>query len=275
MIKLSKQSREILERYTPSRDSVTAFWDFYALYLLWFKVEGWQGKYSTGQITNEARVRLIRNALWASSISQAYALGNAVMKAVEDEFGNLDDEYIIPQDEVRKWFNDHPKLKRKLEQYKESPSQGLWYYFTVPDVERIFTAPFWRSDLSDAFGGPPWAIITRQLGKVMESLRTGDVDRLALAVDSTYDLEHNTGSILTKFKSDITKSVLDRRAAIGSLDQFIPLVSENVRSLIRSYLNMPNTDATVAEAREYFGAPQGLDDTSTLVERLLALRYWS
>lgn len=259
--------RPLFERFSPSKNSLTSFWDFYALYLLYFKVEGWQGKYSTGTITSEARVRLIREAFWASAVDQAYKLGNVLMKASAEELDSIFDEYIIPQDEVRKWGAENPALYEKIQLIKGKKPSSFWETLTISDFERLFRAPFWRSDLSDLYGGPPWEKIVRTLGKLIENLKGKDVDSLAIAVDAVYDLEHNTGSILTKFKSPITKAILDKRASIGSLEEFLPMVSQTVKNLIKSYIGIIGT---VSEARRLaMMSVASRSDETSLVRRLL------
>ena len=258
--------RPLFERFSPSKNQLTSFWDFYALYLLYFKVEGWQGKYSSGTITNEARVKLIREAFWASTVDQAYRLGNILMRASAEELDSVFDEYIIPQDEVKKWGMDNPALYEKLQSIKGQKPASFWETLTISDFERIFRARFWRSDLSDLYGGPPWVKIVGALGNLIENLKGKDVDSLAIAVDTVYDLEHNTGSIITKFKSPITKATLDKRAAMGSLEEFMPLVSQTVRNLIRSYIGITGT---VAEARKLAAVSVSSRGAGNLIRRLL------
>jgi hypothetical protein len=244
------KSVSLLERYSPSTNAITAFWDFYGLYFLWFKVEGWQGKYDTGVIANEAKVRLIRDSFWSATVSQAKYLGAGVLKAVKDEFSNIYDDYLIPPELIRKWGYDNPTLYAKIIELRDQ-SGSFWDIFTIPDLVNIFNAPFWRNSESDLYGGPPWAKICQALGVLLEATKVGDMSKLAMAIDNIYDLDHNTGSISSKFpaKSRVDKDILDKRAAIKSLDDFIPLVSPSVRGMINSVLRMGECAVSLFDVR--------------------------
>lgn len=272
----------------------TAFFDFYGLYALWFKGEGWRdygyanAAFQRGEqhVSSERHDEVIRDALWNATVEQAKRLLSGIYKAIPDELSHVYDEHLIEPSEVHKWGKANEGLYQKLlrgaptdsvlassQWYsggREVASGGaFWDIFTVSDVAKIFEAPFWRSLRSDLFGGKPWAAITRQFGLLLEAYKGKKLKDLILEIDKTYDLEHNTGDICSKIPKRwrVSMAALDMRAKLGTFDQWLPFVSPFVAAQFKRNLRLSESVPNLREMRK---AVSELADTS-LVESLLAV----
>jgi len=61
-------------------------------------------------------------------------------------------------------------------------------------ITQLYDKLHWPS----AYGGPAWGMISDGLVRLLEAYP--DVDKLTQAIDHIHDLQHNTGSVFTKFK---------------------------------------------------------------------------
>lgn len=280
------------EAFNTSNNPVRAFWDFYGLYFIWWKLEGWRTSYKTGVITNEARIKYVREAFLKASVQQADYLLQGLSRFIADEFGNLYDEYLVEPSEVKEWGNDNITLYQKILRLAPSDSQFVssymkldpddqvstgekfWAVVKVPDVIRIFNAPFWRGK-SDLYGGPPWAQITERFGKLLEAFKRKSLNDLAMQIDQTYDLDHNTGSISSKFPKNkrVDTAVLDQRHDIPDIASFIPLVSPSVAAMINGVLSVREavTPVQFSDLRECFATLEPVGVSKIRLEEILEI----
>ncbi len=131
-------------------------------------------------------------------------------------------------------------IHARIDREPHAGEARFWQLFTVPEAAKLFTAPFWRSKRSDLYGGPAWATITERFGKLLDAFKRKDMNALAMEVDHTYDLDHNTGSIGSKYPPGkrVSGWSLDRRAEIGTLKDFSKRVSPSVAALINQSVRL-------------------------------------
>jgi hypothetical protein len=241
---------------TPLPDRVQCFWDFYALFMLWYKLEPAAEPRQPKNRLARAKIETLRQAFWLAAVDQAAWFISNGMRLITAELDHIWDENLIAPRLVYNWGEDNPRVMRMLVRLApvdsllgtgRTPTERKFELLTLPDAERIFNAPFWRNDKSDMFGGRPWANITQIISQIFESAKLRDIDSLARAVDQAYDHEHNTGLFISKFEGEKPGiEDLEQRAGIASFGQFVPLVSPTVFSLLGRF---SDTECSLTETR--------------------------
>jgi hypothetical protein len=226
---------------TPLPDRVRCFWDFYALYMLWYKLEATADHRKPKSRLAKAKTETLRQSFWFAAVDQAAWFISNGMRLITAELDHIWDENLIAPRLVYNWGEDNPRVMRMLVRLApvdsplttgRTPTERKFELLTLPDAERIFNAPFWRNDKSDMFGGRPWANITQIISQIFESAKLRDIDGLARAVDQAYD----TGLFISKFDGEKPGvEDLEQRAVIASVQGLITLVSPTVSSLLVSF----------------------------------------
>jgi hypothetical protein len=118
--------------------------------------------------------------------------------------------------------------------YELSPFEGFFDRSGWTDLIKIFSAPFW-SKYADEYGGTKWAHICKCTMQLLDAIKNGSPLDIIHTLDKVMDLHHNNGSLLTPSKVGkmaIDQHVLDIRARLRSVEDFLPYVSTQVKNLI-------------------------------------------
>lgn len=205
-----------------------AVMDLYAMYSLWWEEGGGQTAYGYNPTTfsngkREDRVARLFEECLAKVAEVLLEEGRA---ALHDEAEQCFDPHLINAEVIIKWAKQREFLPR-LAAFLRGDRFGYSDYVT------LFSAPFWKEE-TDWYGGPPWAAISEAIMNLDAQFRRGEPKSLMLAVDKVFDIEHNTGTLASKFKRlVIKKQTLDLRAGFTRSQDFLPHVSGTVRDLIR------------------------------------------
>lgn len=211
----------------PSTGDMAAM-DLYALYALWWEEGGGQESYGYNPQTfssgrREDRIaRLFEECL--AKVSEA--LLEECRLALHDEAEQAFDAHLIPAEVIIRWAKQREFL-HKLNAFVKGERFGYSDYMT------FFSAPFWKEE-TDWYGGPAWAHIAEATMHLDAQFRRGDTKSLMFAVDKMFHIEHNTGTLSSKFKRlVVSKKTLDLRSQFTKSQDFLPYVSGTVRNLIR------------------------------------------
>jgi hypothetical protein len=215
---------------------------------------------SANMIYNTWRKRL---ALQPSQVYDFYAL-STVMDQLDDEdkqvayqiLEEVKDEYVknltkAVYDEHmyfgyvgnRTGINNADELAKKLNISKEQADHilnGERDYIPLELAHRVFNELPWAYQ----YGGPRWAAITQYLIDLKNTSVT-DHKKLMYIIDRINDIEHNTGSIFTKFEkgeSRWIKDVLDKKYSAKTPYSYYDELSPDVKKIMKKYRGILPTE---------------------------------
>ena len=250
--------------------------DFYALYALWWSVGSGKAAYgytahAPDAILPHKLAARVERTFEECVTTLAYDMVRVVQSAIYDEMTNLEDEFVIRPRDFLNWLAPQGgsaapfrSMVRTNPHYDPSDPDSLPAEIRLPDerkfwadigydgAERLFSAPFWQTEYSDAYGGANWARITR-LGRDLLGLtkaRDPKLQNLVSAIDHLYDAHHNTGGLLNKSATGIlrvSQASLDARARARTPADFLYRVSEPVQQLIRAVLARQGHDTSARQ----------------------------
>lgn len=206
-----------------------AVYDLYCLYALFWEEGGGKEAYGYNPATfsNHKREDLISRTFEECLAKVAETLIAEGREALKDEAEQCLDQHLIDPNAVFQWARKAefvPSLTRFI-------NGGRFGY---AEYVQLFAAPFWKEE-TDWYGGQPWAEISEALMRLDAQFRRGNAIPLMGAVDRVFDIEHNTGTLTSKFKHlKVSKQTLDLRAGFTKSQDFIPHVSSSVKRLIRA-----------------------------------------
>lgn len=228
-----------------------AFWDFYALNYLWFRIGSghesmYDGKFHPGKIPNIKRQEIIDETFDKCARKLLKELTIYLFQAAVKEFHNYPD-----RSEFRNY--DDMILRNKLAYYEnyartadtvfEDYDADKFYYkvinqmnyhkITLNDIRSTFDKIPWEQ----SYGGKIWAKIIDvaiEISKKQNGLPLKDVVGY---IDKIYDMQHNTGSILNKGRWEVLNTDLDKRHDIRNIREFLPHVTPVVKALISNSLS--------------------------------------
>ena len=254
--------------YTLPADGATAMMDFYALYALWWDLGSGRETYGyrIDQISSHGRSQRIDWMLEESAKEVAAGLLSDTWDAGIAEATHSVEHFVIPDVEAWKWFKQSQsrmKLGQVLLQNAHDWSadgvrargDAAEELTSWEELGDLFEDPMWQTtgyadeageSLGQRFGGQPWSTICYAARELQRKLDAGNLVPLLGAIDKFYDLEHNSATLGEKLeKMEVTKSDLDRRAAMKSAADFLPVVSPQVARIIKASTNeLPSYDET-------------------------------
>jgi hypothetical protein len=149
----------------------------------------------------------------------------SLTKAVNDEFRHAKDYVEGEWRYIQKTLNVSDNIAKQI-----SLGQPL-------DLETMYRA-FNELDWEDEYGGPKWAEITKLLIDLANT-PVEDYKNFMVIVDRINDIEHNTGSIFTKFKKHQEykwiEQVLDLKYAARSPYTYYNMLSPEVKRIMSKY----------------------------------------
>lgn len=252
--------------YFAPKNGETLFWDFYALYTIWFRLgSGYEQSYGQpfhpGVITTDMR-RRVTDKMFAECVQ---VLSKAMIQWLEeacvgesshlhhatDEFfdfahrmedsNEIKDKKSIEAKIRESGLNKLPRItlikllkwvsKNDIDQMGDEWADDEGFVnvgMTIEDAYYIFGLEW-----SGLYGGYKWKEAALLCMKLKKNLG-GDVKYLYPILDRIYDLHHHTGHILSNGPLEVAPRDLDSRAGIKDIRQFYPHVSQPVLNLLRS-----------------------------------------
>lgn len=157
----------------------------------------WMEEFTEERIPNNASKHLIAQLL-ALILSRSAISGNGAVM--------FDAESITTED-LRKFIDRH--------------------HPTIHQIQDVFLL-----DWTEMFGGSQWFYISGLIKKLADAKRPKDV---VFYIDQLYDVEHNTGTLLSKIPPlYVPTQMLDVRAELRDPRDFMPYVSSECRRLLLS-----------------------------------------
>jgi hypothetical protein len=237
--------------YKLPADGRMAMYDWYALYALWFNKGS--GRAALGYVERDflpaRHGEVIDNTFEECSRQLALRMVGGIKFAIADEMMNLNDPFLIPEEPVLLYAAEYGPPYNKLIDVNAKPDEEnvvhlvnvpghllFWKKFSYSDCVKIFNAPFWEK-WADAYGGQKWAEITQYCMELHSALKSGDLKTMIGLIDKIYDLEHNTGTLMSKLPYlKVTLTDLNNRARLRSIEDFLPHVSSDARKVIKPTL---------------------------------------
>jgi len=251
--------------YKSPADFTTLFWDFYALYNLWWTYGSGKQAYG-GHLQAEPRAgglgTKVDYAFDECSTMMASALLTIMQANIADEAANGEDELYALPDKVARWCMENGMQECVGPDGFTAPTPDMLRRGKPPmsTMAKFFLAPFWGdmdSGWRQAFGdennigvsvganghvqkfavaGEPWAKLCNLTGNLVSAKKQRSTPRMLAAVDALMHAEHNNGSIFNrspvlKLGIRFGKEELDARRDAMSSDAFLPRVSPFVRNL--------------------------------------------
>lgn len=263
--------RKFLQEFTyrlPASGDLVMY-DWYTLYTLWWKIGAGKQTYGYTQdrpVTSR-REDVVNSTFEEATRQLANRLVLAIQDAIYEEMENAADEFLIPDEvwhsyaELGHPFSTFDQVTRKhagdtqgevikgkakrgygdadveeevfFGERRLPPRDQFFKHFSYQDCVKLFSAKFWEEH-ADAYGGKAWARITEALIELHDAVKRGKLKELIMVIDKIYDLQHNTGSLLSKTNLNVSKSALDYRAQARTLKDFASKVSPPVNKLITS-----------------------------------------
>lgn len=254
-----------MSHYVQPRDFRTLFWDFYALYHLWWTYGSGKSHFA-GNLDPEVRTSRLAERVDYAFTDVCSLMGAAMVGVmyvnIADEAANAEDDLYADPGRVAAWCEANGMGECVADGFQAPTPADLKR--RLPDMQtmaRFFTAPFWGDDASGwrrAFGneheigvsiganghrqefavaGPAWGNLCRLTHNLQQARSRGSLPRLLAACDALLHAHHNTGSIfnrspVVKRGIKLDKADLDaRRDAMGT-EAFAGHVSPFVRHLI-------------------------------------------
>lgn len=232
--------------YSLPTNGPAAFWDFYALNYLWFRLGGgheemYGGKFHPGQIPNVRRQEVIEELFERCSRKLLKELTAYLFEAAVKEFHNYvirsDYRYYTNQELVNKLSAYADEALFAEESYDEYDADKFYkivgpkmnaFGISLQNIHETFSRIKWE----DEYGGKVWSKIIElalEITKKQEGMPLKDVVKY---IDIIYDTQHNTGSILNKGKWEVLNTDLDKRHDIRDIKEFLPHVTHVVKALI-------------------------------------------
>jgi hypothetical protein len=237
--------------YTLPANGPAAFWDFYALNYLWFRIGGghesmYGGKFYPGKIPSIKRQEIIDEVFDRCARKLLKELTIYLFQAAVKEFHNYPD-----RSEFRNY--DDMVLRNKLANYEnfarfadityeDDDADAFYskvinnlnaYKISINDIKRTFADIKWENQ----YGGKIWAEIINVALEITKKQNGLPLKDVVGYIDKIYDMQHNTGSILNKGKWEVLNTDLDKRHDIRDIKEFIPLVTPVVKALIINSLS--------------------------------------
>jgi hypothetical protein len=236
--------------YTLPTNGPAAFWDFYALNYLWFRIGGghesmYGGKFHPGKIPSIKRQEIINEVFDRCARKLLKELTIYLFQAAVKEFHNYPS-----RSEFRSY--DDVALRNKLSNYEnfaifadisyEDDDADVFYNrvinnlnahkISIKDIRKTFADITWENQ----YGGKIWAKIIDIALEISNKQNTLPLKDVVGYIDKIYDMQHNTGSILNKGKWEVLNTDLDKRHDLQSIKEFIPRVTPVVKALIMNSL---------------------------------------
>jgi len=243
----------------------TLFWDFYALYNLWWTYGSGKQAYG-GHLQADPRAgglgARVDYAFEECTVMMASTLLTLMQANVEDEARNAEDELYAAPDKVIQWCMENGMQDCVGPDGYTAPTMAMLRKGnpSMSTMARFFLAPFWGdmdSGWRQTFGdkdnigvsvganghvqnfdvaGPAWAKLCNLTGNLMNAKKQRSIPKMLAAVDALMHAEHNNGSIfnrppVTKRGIRFGKAELDARRDAMNSAAFLPHVSPFVRNL--------------------------------------------
>lgn len=210
-------------------DILCMFWDFYALYEMWFRLGGGTERYYgyTGKIVPFKREQKIISCYYDNIYEFFPLLYDALERSCRCEI-----RHFFMQD-----YFDYKYVNEKNKNYirKLIKTKSKWS-ISIQDMHKVFLekeAWFERS-----YGGKRWARGTNLLLELQEKKKVFN-ENWGFYIDRILDLRHNTGVMLNKTEFEcITPYQLNKRANIKHVKEYLedcPL-SKKVSGLLKTSL---------------------------------------
>lgn len=149
----------------------------------------------------------------------------SLTKAVYDEFRHANDCIFEKYQLIQKKLNVSNEVAKAISMGKKL------------DLDLVYRA-FNELEWEDEYGGSKWAEITKLLIDLINT-PVEDYKNLMVTIDRINDIEHNTGSIFTKFKKNQEykwiEQVLDLKYAARSPYTYYNMLSPEVKRIMSNY----------------------------------------
>jgi len=241
------------------------FWDFYALYNLWWTYGSGKQAYG-GHLQADPRAgglgKRVDYAFEECTLMMASTLLTLMQANIEDEARNGEDELYAAPEKVEAWCRENGMQECLGPHGFSAPTMQMLRSGSpsMSTMAQFFLADFWGdmdSGWRQAFGdkdnigvsvgptghvqtfsvaGAPWARICNLTGNLIAAKKSRSTPKMLAAIDALMHAEHNNGSIFNRqpiLKRGIRfgKEELDARRDAMSSDAFLSRVSPFVKNL--------------------------------------------